>query len=400
MKKHFILMVLCLAILSPSYASDHIDTPSIDDLAAADLTDMFAFSRKSGDKNTLVLAMTTHLFAKKKTKFSDRVEYSFQLRRANIIGSGPNFGIDTRDEHTISCTFQKGSDGKQVMQCTVSQAEFGRELVKTEVKVGDLNGGNNESIRVFAGLRADPFFFDLVRVGLERKRNTSFNDKGFPFPGIIPKNGLIWANVLAIVVELDVDRILGPSDTSLFAVASHTKMTTDHHGEEVVFNIDRMGRPEITNFVMGKFSTSDKATNQVKKQWNAEASSFVLDRSKAGLYRKTIEAGLEHLDMRDQGKDWPSPHPFTRVIMDDFLLVDLSKPGNATSTNTYLEIEKSLFADKPHQTCGGRTINDDFVDIMLTYFINGPDRKTPERGDGIDKQSRQGTNVFPYLGKP
>lgn len=402
MTKYFVLLILCV-FATTVFATDHVDTPFEDELAAADITDLFAFPKKSGNKTTLVLAMTVHLSAKSDSKFAEMVEYSFHLRRLGLNGFGKDFSVTSGEEFVVKCNFRTNRDGGQDVDCVVLRSPQ-QEISRTTTVVNDLSGGNNPAVRLFAGHRADPFFFDPIRVSMDRLRTVSYDDIGFPFPGIIPKNALAYSNVLAIVVELDVQQLFGENANPMFGIAAHTQRATFSGTEKVMISIDRVGRPEVTNFIMGKFSISDEELNAVKKQWNGEANSFALTKSKSGLYRKTIEDGLVSMDLKDtgfssNGQDWPSPHPLTDIFMNDFLIVDTSKHGDVNSAN-YFEIELARYENRSHTSCGGRTPNEDFVDAMLTLLINGPERKKPHRGDGIKAQPRPATNTFPYLGTP
>ena len=59
-------------------------------------------------------------------------------------------------------------------------------------------------------------------------------------------------------------------------------------------------------------------------------------------------------------------------MLADYLVVDLTKPY--VEQGSYLEIELAALRGDAHETCGGRTLNDDVVDTMFTQLINaGPD---------------------------
>jgi hypothetical protein len=65
---------------------------------------------------------------------------------------------------------------------------------------------------------------------------------------------------------------------------------------------------------------------------------------------------------------------------------------------SYLEIELAALRGEAHTTCGGRTLNDDVIDTMFTQLINAGNG--PVIRDGVDRSSRPGTHVFPYLAQP
>jgi hypothetical protein len=100
--------------------------------------------------------------------------------------------------------------------------------------------------------------------------------------------------------------------------------------------------------------------------------------------------------MRDGKADWTSAEmtAVINVYLDDFLLFDVSKPISDTS---FLEIEKSTLHGKPYQTGGGRTINADVIDIMLTWMVNN-DREFLQ--GGATSATKPSVDSFPYLASP
>jgi len=65
---------------------------------------------------------------------------------------------------------------------------------------------------------------------------------------------------------------------------------------------------------------------------------------------------------------------------------------------TFLEIERSTMAGRAHETCGGRSLNDDVIDTLYTFWINGG--AGPVIRDGVDAASRAASTTFPYLAEP
>ena len=82
------------------------------------------------------------------------------------------------------------------------------------------------------------------------------------------------------------------------------------------------------------------------------------------------------------------------VYLDDFLLFDVSKPITDTS---FLEIEKSTLHGHAYQTGGGRTVNANVIDIMITWMVNN-DREFLQ--GGAIGATQPGGNAFPYLAPP
>jgi hypothetical protein len=82
------------------------------------------------------------------------------------------------------------------------------------------------------------------------------------------------------------------------------------------------------------------------------------------------------------------------VFLDDFLLFDVAKPMTDTS---HLEIEKSTISGRTYQTGGGRTVNANVIDILMTWLVNR-DREFLQ--GGATAATKPGTNAFPYLAAP
>ena len=77
------------------------------------------------------------------------------------------------------------------------------------------------------------------------------------------------------------------------------------------------------------------------------------------------------------------------------MILDLSHsfaPGN------FLEIERSILADQPHKSAGGRWLDDDILDEMLTLFVNGG--RGERLGDGVDAPTKPASRTFPYVREP
>ena len=52
-----------------------------------------------------------------------------------------------------------------------------------------------------------------------------------------------------------------------------------------------------------------------------------------------------------------------RALLADYLIVDATRPYAADS---FFEIEQATLDGRTHQTCGGRSLNDDVIDKLLT----------------------------------
>lgn len=83
------------------------------------------------------------------------------------------------------------------------------------------------------------------------------------------------------------------------------------------------------------------------------------------------------------------------LLINDFLILDLARPF---APGTFLEIERAMLGDRPHASSGGRWLNDDILDDMLTLYVDG--RRGPRFGDGVDAPTKPAELSFPYVRKP
>ena len=129
---------------------------------------------------------------------------------------------------------------------------------------------------------------------------------------------------------------------------------------------DWVGRPEQTNMRLNNPALA--GTDDLRDLWNQQTP-FAIDEDLRPLFRKRLMDSLTNWDMRDGKADWTPPAlaASANVFLDDFLLFDVSKPITDTS---FLEIEKSTLDGHAYQTGGGRTVNANVIDILLTWMVN------------------------------
>jgi len=239
--------------------------------------------------------------------------------------------------------------------------------------------------RVFAGVRWDPFIMD-ARAALA---TIATGKLAFTDPGSIFLDG---KNVLSIVVELDTEVL--PSWTLVGVVAE-----TLTRGEFNV-RIERVGRPEVKNMMLAPKDFDEVNRDlEIRDLYNMD-DGFHLGDSYAGAFRARLNANLAFWDRLDGKQDWPTcengSHPLTDLVLADFLVVDVTKPY--VEQGSFLEIELAARRGESHQTCGGRTLNDDVMDTIFSQLVNAGEG--PAIRDGVDGATRPATVDFPYLAPP
>jgi hypothetical protein len=359
--------------------SDHVDGPrSIGD-PPSDVTDLFAFISPENPAHT-VLGLNVFCSAGITAVFSNAVNYSIVVRRMTVAGLGNAAKFKPGDKeyrfNTRFSVLEPGAGSKTVQRGTLTCPD-GQTL---HFVVGDENGSSTPdgTFRVFAGPRSDPFF--LAWIVEETK----------PFPNLLEHD-----NVLAIVIEFDTRRVLDPGQGSLFGVIGETSAIPGAAGlighEPPRF--DWVGRPEQTNMRLN--NNGLKGTDDLRDLWNQQTP-FAVPEELQPLFRKRLKDSLSNWDMRDGKVDWPPDalDAAVNVYLDDFILFDVSKPISDTS---YLEIEKSTLRGQPYQTGGGRTVNSNVIDIMITWMVNN-DREALHGGS--KGATKPGTKTFPYEASP
>lgn len=174
------------------YAADHIDSPAVTN-QTTDITDVYAFQAQ--DANNLVLVANTQgLLAPSATaaaKFDENTLIEF-----NIDNNGDNVedlviqGIAKNGKMYIWGPVKPAMTGTQSVIKGNPTASVDITSYGSDAKIG--TGGG---LKVFAGPRDDPFFFDLSQFKhILAGDATSFNNPG--------SDTFAGTNVLSLVVEL------------------------------------------------------------------------------------------------------------------------------------------------------------------------------------------------------
>ena len=206
-----------LLISSFAFAADHADSPSVSADPSTDITDVYAWMNDDGTHLNLV--MNVFPFADTTSQFSDTAKYVFNVQ------SGTAFG-DTPTTTQVIATFD--ADGN--VSVWVGDSDYVTGDASAEAGIGDAD------LRVFTGLRNDPFFFNLegfndatafvaanaggltfdgdgcpqldqATAGAILARLTMTNDGADPVA-----DTLAGANVLSIVIQVNKDSVNSGGD--------------------------------------------------------------------------------------------------------------------------------------------------------------------------------------------
>jgi hypothetical protein len=343
-----------------------------------DITDFYAFPspERSGH---LVLIMNVFPLATAQSYFSDVVTHRFRLRPLTRSGGSISHGAA---EYSIDVTFSAVPEGGTVQTGHIVTSD-GREasfVVGTPLR--------QDRMRVFAGLASDPFFMDVeATIRTDMSGTLSFDSA---------VNTAEYFDCLSIVVELPSADIVEHFDgVTLIAVIAENVVT--RRGRPI--RIERLGRPEIKNVIMANPMRDPRAKGiELRDLYNRE-DAFALSPVYRPLYESRLDANLVFFDGLDGETAWPLDlerhHPLRDLFINDYLIVDV---GHAFAAGSFLEIERALLANRPYQTAGGRWLDDDILDELLTLLVNGGRGK--RLGDGVQAPTKPASLTFPYVREP
>jgi hypothetical protein len=374
-------LVLLGSLSAPVAASDHLDGPATTQHRVTDLTDLYAFPTPDRP-GFLTIILDAYPAVAPNGHFSDKVDYTIHLRRA-AIRSGDHSGFDTQDEVAIHCSF--GTPDDDAAHTATCQTEGGlRVTVGTnQVSPSPISqGGAVAPLRLYAGHRSDPFFFNAVFAA-------AYAQKG-RLVAPLDQDLLQGLNTLSVVLEVNVGELYPGAPPALLALAAES--TTRDSATGPIRHLDRIGRPEISNVTL--VAHGDEA--DVRDAYNAEAP-FAVSAEHAQAYRERIDKNIGFFDAIDHHTDWTDAQrrSLAELLVDDFLIVDLSRPCDGPG---FFEIERSLLAHREHQTCGGRKPSEDVMDALFGLYTGGLEGR-PTR-DGVDRPSRALPGTFPWLAEP
>ena len=216
------LTIACLAPGGPAHAAYPADSSAAANDPLADLLDLYAFvhpfcQTQAGrgcedDPEELILALTMNPDATGAEQFSEDVVYHFY------------FENDSGEEAQIDCSFS----ANQVVSCA------GLDGLSVEARVGET--AVNGDLRVYAGLRDNPMWFDFEAFELFQ----TIGIAAYSDPGV---DSLAGTNVLAIVLGIK---------TSAMSSGS----TPDHNVQKIWAASERIDGDGISGAISGSWYNS------------------------------------------------------------------------------------------------------------------------------------------------
>ncbi|MCY7406669.1 MAG: DUF4331 domain-containing protein [Alkalinema sp. CAN_BIN05] len=369
-------------------ASDHDDGETSTKGRNVNLTDLYVFREKdqnAGAKDDdLVFVMNTNprSVARQQYYFSNNAQYEFHVSRVANKDDIPT----GKEDITLRFEFSKPEGNAQQTFRLTAEAN-GRKIgsergtttplskdPKSAPKVNDLKIGNSK-ISVFAGLREDPFFFDVEQFFRVRAGAAGIGPK----VGFRPANEAIdfakGYNVNAIVVRVPRSFLQGKSKANVFDVWETISTRDPRTGR---YNqVERLGRPAIneglivTNAFLNAFNSIPprKDLSDAAAPVRAEAKNTLLALGNSSERADTLLA----------------------AFLPDVMRIDTTIPSGYLNA---LNGKGSPIA--------GRMLLDDTIDQTLSVLTNGAVKSdnVSYNGSGPSQGHQPLVPQFPYLAFP
>jgi hypothetical protein len=336
-----------------SFAADHRDAPRITFSSAVDINDVYMF-RNPADDTKLVMIMTTHPlglpdFAASYPYQPDavyRFNFSTNAQAVPTAKIDLVFSAPSSTGQTFTALFPHGIK----VSGRVTRANGTTATPNAPV----INPGP-QGIKIFAGPREDPFFFDLVGF------NRLFSGLT---PAFRPLDSFLGLNTNAIVVEFPISLVAGDSETfSAWGVTFLAKKDVGERGRHdapgQLEQADRMGNPAVNTALIP--SSLKDAFNQAKPENDAEDFGAVILATLAALQTNGTNVGI-----------------LATVAVPDTLKFNRSAPDGFPN---------------------GRRPQDDVIETLFSLILGAPGQTTGI-DDLIPSNDKPFSSSFPYLAPP
>ena len=373
-------------------ASDHDDGETEIKGRNLNLTDLFVFREQDQNPNAsegdLIFIMDTNprSLANQQYYFSTRARYEFKVSRVTNNDATPTGVPDVVLRFKFG---QPNANGQQNIELTaikdgvttVANQTLRTTPIKANPNVGQVSL-NGSTLSVFAGLREDPFFFDVeqffrVRAGaLGIAPAVGFRD---------PNTAVDFAkgyNVNAIAVRVPIRFLQGSTSATTFDVWE----TVSVPGKGNKFNqVERLARPAVNE---GLVVTNDflNALNSVGPDF--EAAALAGQQPAANIAGPIVAEAKQTL--LAVGNNDARANALLGAFLPDVMRIDTTGPsGYANALNA------------KGSPIRGRLIEDDVIDITLSVLTNGAITSDNVSYEGTPGNPAQGhdplATSFPYL---
>jgi len=344
-------------------AADHLDAPGLTPTGGdvrLDLTDLYTF-RAAGGRIALVLNVNGFSKPGQQATFATGVPSVEATKRVSYNFRIDNNG-DAREDVILGVTF--GTPNHQGLQ-KFEVRRNGKVILNGKTSAfGKVRVNQGKGVRAFAGMRDDPFFFDL-----QGFLNILSSDPGKSFLGCSsPRpDAFAGSNVSSIVLELKPSLLTSRGSSKIGVWA-----TTNMGGDQVY----RMGRPAIaTVFIPNNPFEPVGSEPSLKNTYNHSVPSD--DQAK---FRSEIVDTLTVLySLNDSAGDDKSDDATKISQLADVLLPDILTFDTSSS----------------HGFLNGRRPADDVIDAELPLVT-----EDAVKTDCVSSNDEAFPSGFPYLAAP
>jgi hypothetical protein len=348
---------------SSAGAADHLDAPGLTPPGGdvrLDLTDIYAF-RTAGGKTALVLNVNGFSKPGQQATFATGVPSVEATKRVSYNFRVDNNG-DAREDVVLGVTF--GTPNKSGVQ-KFQVRRNGRIILNGKTsRFGQVAVNKGKGVRAFAGMRDDPFFFDL-----QGFLNILSKEPGKSFLGCTGSrpDAFAGSNVSSIVLELS-PSVLTRKGSSKIGVWATTNMGSDQ--------VDRMGRPAIaTVFIPNNPFEPVGSEPSLKNTYNHSVPSEDQAKFRGEIVDTlTLLYSLNDAAGDDKSDDAAKISQLADVILPDILTFDTQ------SSQGFLN---------------GRRPTDDVIDAELPLVTEGA-----VKTDCVSSNDETFPSGFPYLAAP
>jgi Domain of unknown function (DUF4331) len=378
-------LLLATGLPKALVASDHDDGEVDTKGRNLNLTDLYAYREKDQNPNArdgdLVLTMNTNprSVARQQYFFSTNARYEFKLTRVGDKEATPT----GQEDITLRFEFSAPNDRNQ-QQIKFTVIKDGRETSARNLYTTPLNekpvinrlGSDDSKIAVFAGLREDPFFFDVEQFFRVRAGALGTG----PGVGFRPTNQAIdfakGYNVNTITARIPQEFLSGKNGAKIYDVWE-TISIRDGNGKYQ--QVERLGRPGINEGLI--------TSNNLLNIFNSVPPTADLSPAAGPIGAEAVRT-LKALGNNDE-----RTKALLGAFLPDVMRIDTTgASGYANALNSKLSPIR------------GRMLKDDVIDITVNLLSNGAIKGDNVSYDGPGGNAAQGHKPldanFPYLALP
>jgi Domain of unknown function (DUF4331) len=381
------IAALLSAIVLPQYliASDHDDGEYDGKGRSLNLTDLYAFREKDQNQGAadgdLVLIMNSNprSIARQQYFFSTNARYEFKLTRVADKEATPT----GQEDVTLRFEFAPPNDRNQ-QQIRFTVIKDGKETSATNLRTTAINerpavnqlAANGSKLAVFAGLREDPFVFDVEQFFRVRAGALGTG----PAVGFRPANQAADSfkgfNVNTIAVRVPQKFLQGTTGATTYDIWE-TISLRDPSGKYQ--QVERLARPAINEGLI--------VSNNLLNIFNSVPPTADTSPAAAPIGTEAVRT-LKALGNNDE-----RTNALLGAFLPDVMRIDTTgASGYANALNA------------KGSPIRGRMLKDDVIDITLSVLTNGAIKGDNASYEGTGSNAAQGHKPleanFPYLALP